>query len=130
MPTAPTVKYYTDHTGHFPCTSSSGNNNVLIAYHYNCYCILAEPLPNRKANNILAAHKRIIERLRRAGITCSFVMLDNECSSALQTFLHEESIKFQGYFAKIWESRKLAIRKRPSSQIPLLTYEPLAEIGF
>jgi hypothetical protein len=26
MPTAPTGKYYTDQTGHFPCTSSSGNN--------------------------------------------------------------------------------------------------------
>jgi hypothetical protein len=87
MPTAPTGKYYTDQTGHFPCTSSSSNNY--------CNCILAEPLPNRKANSIVAAHKRIIERLRCAGITCSFVMLDNECSSALQSFLHEESIKFQ-----------------------------------
>jgi hypothetical protein len=32
MPTAPTGKYYTDQTGHFPCTSSSDNNYVLIAY--------------------------------------------------------------------------------------------------
>jgi hypothetical protein len=95
MPTAPAGKYYTDQTGRFPCTSSSGNNYVLIAYHYDCNCILAEPLPNHKANSIVAAHKQIIERLRRAGVTCSFVMLDNECSSALQTFLHEESIKFQ-----------------------------------
>jgi hypothetical protein len=95
MPTAPTGKYYTDQTGHFPCTSSSGNNYVLIAYHYECNCIMVEPLPNCKANSILAAHKQIIEQLHHAGITCSFVMLDNECSSALQTFLHEESVKFQ-----------------------------------
>ena len=86
---------YTDQTGCFPCTSSSGNNYVLITDHYNCNCILAESLPNRKANSIVAAHKRIIERLCCAGITCSFVMLDNEYSSALQTFLHEESVKFQ-----------------------------------
>jgi hypothetical protein len=39
MPTAPTGKYYTDQTGHFPCTSSSGNNYVLIAYHYDCNCL-------------------------------------------------------------------------------------------
>jgi hypothetical protein len=43
----------------------------------------------------VAAHKRIIEQLCHAGVTCSFVMLDNECSSTLQTFLHKESIKFQ-----------------------------------
>jgi hypothetical protein len=33
MPTAPTGKYYTNQTGPFPCTSSSGKNYVLIAYH-------------------------------------------------------------------------------------------------
>jgi hypothetical protein len=77
LPTATTGKYYTNQTGRFPCTSSSGNNYVLIAYHYDCNCILAEPLPNHKANSIVAAHKRIIEQLCHAGVTCSFVMLDN-----------------------------------------------------
>jgi len=33
--TAPTGKYYTDLTGRFPCTSSSGSNYVLVAYHYD-----------------------------------------------------------------------------------------------
>jgi hypothetical protein len=36
----------------------------------------------------------------------------------------------QGYFAKIQESQKLAIRKCPSSQIPFFTYKPLTEFGF
>jgi hypothetical protein len=61
MPTAPTGKYYTNQTGCFSCTPSSGNNYVLFANLYNCNCILAEPLPNCKANSIVVAHKRNIK---------------------------------------------------------------------
>jgi hypothetical protein len=95
LPTAPTGKYYTDQTGRFPCTSSSGSNYVLVAYHYDSNAILVEPLQNRKSGSILAAHKRILDRLRRAGVQCSFVMLDNECSLALQQFFNDKSIQFQ-----------------------------------
>jgi hypothetical protein len=95
LPTAPTGKYCTDQTGRFPCTSSSGNNYLLLAYHYDTNCILAEPIPNRKANSIVAGHKQIVKRLRRAGVECSFVMLDNECSHALKQFFHSEAINHQ-----------------------------------
>jgi hypothetical protein len=57
LPTAPTGKYNTDQIGQFPCTSSSGSNYVLVAYHYDCNAILVEPLQNCKAGSILATHK-------------------------------------------------------------------------
>jgi len=38
---------------------------LLLAYHYDTNCILAEPIPNRKANSIVAGHKQIVKRLRR-----------------------------------------------------------------
>lgn len=95
LPTAPTGKYYTDQTRCFPCTSSSGNNYVLLAYHYDANCILAEPISNRKSGSIVAGHKQIVKRLRRAGVKCSFVMIDNECSHALEEFFHSEEIKHQ-----------------------------------
>jgi len=81
--TAPTGKYYTDQTGCFPCTSSSGSNYVSVAYNYDSIAILVELLQNCKAGSILAARKRTLDRLRRAGVQCSFVMLDNECSLSL-----------------------------------------------
>lgn len=40
----PTGKYYTDQTGHFQCTSSSGHNYILVAYHYGSNAILVKPL--------------------------------------------------------------------------------------
>jgi hypothetical protein len=95
LPTAPTSKYYTDQSRQFPCTSSSGNNYLLLVYHYDTNCILAEPIPNRKANSIVAGHKQIVKRLRLAGVECSFVMLDNECSHALEELFHSKAIKHQ-----------------------------------
>ena len=39
---------YTDLTGRFPCRSSSGNEYLLIAYHYDGSVIVAKPLKNGK----------------------------------------------------------------------------------
>jgi hypothetical protein len=78
FPTAPTGKYYTDQTGAFPVTSSSGNKYVLVAYHYDSNAILVEAIPNRQQATIIGAHKTVLKRLRRAGTQCSFILLDNE----------------------------------------------------
>jgi hypothetical protein len=68
---------------------------LLLEYHYDANCILAEPIPNCKANSIVAGHKQIVKRLRPAGVECSFVMLDNECSHAPKEFFHSEAIIHQ-----------------------------------
>ena len=95
LPSAPAGRRYADQTGKFPVTSGSGNNYALVACHYDCNVILAEPIRNRKGPTIAQARKVTLQRLRRAGVACSFVMLDNECSHALQEFFHDETIKFQ-----------------------------------
>ena len=95
LPSAPAGRRYADQTGKFPVTSGSGNNYALVARHYDCNVTLAEPIRNRKGPTIVQARKVALQRLRRAGVACSFVMLDNECSHALQEFFHDEAIKLQ-----------------------------------
>ena len=45
---------YTDLTGLFPCCSSRGNEYLLIAYHYDGNCVIAQPLKNRTKEAITA----------------------------------------------------------------------------
>ena len=52
-----TDKIYTDLTGKFPIQSSLGNKYILITYHYDANCILAEPLQDRTAGEITKAHQ-------------------------------------------------------------------------
>ena len=46
---------YTDFTGQFPCRSISGNEHVLVAYHYGGNCIVRRALKNRRKETITAA---------------------------------------------------------------------------
>ena len=45
---------YTDLTGRFPCKSSSGNEYVMVAYHYDANIVMRRALQNRKAETITA----------------------------------------------------------------------------
>lgn len=53
LPNTPTRKYYTNQTGFFPCTSSSGHNYILVTYHYDSNVILVKPLWNVPPSNII-----------------------------------------------------------------------------
>lgn len=75
-----TAKTYTDLTGRFPHQSSRGNNYIFLAYNYDGNAILVEAMPNREADNIIAAWEKCHSRLHKNGISTTHYILDNECS--------------------------------------------------
>ena len=77
-------KIYTDQTGRFPITSSSGYKYIMIAYDYDSNNILAEPIKSRTSLHIKNAYQTISKLLCSRGLTPRTHVLDNECSKVLK----------------------------------------------
>lgn len=58
---------YTDLTGNFPITSSSGFQYMLIAYDYDSNAILVQPLKSKNDNNMLDCYTEIYKYLTSRG---------------------------------------------------------------
>ena len=91
----PTNKAYTDLTGRFLVQSSRGNQYILVCYSYDSNAILAEPLRNRSAPEIVKTWQIINNKLEKAGVQPELYLLDNECSNEFRDALHKKEIKFQ-----------------------------------
>ena len=59
---------YIDLTGRFPCRSSSGNEYVLVAYHYDGNCIVGRTLKNRRKETITATWQALHDSFSTAGV--------------------------------------------------------------
>ena len=82
---------YSDQTGKFPTTSSRGNKYLMVLYYIDGSYIMMEPMKSRHENEMIRAHKVLIERLKSRGFYPKKQMLDNEISKA-----YEKAIKEQG----------------------------------
>ena len=71
---------YQDLTGRFPVRSSSGNEYILVGYHYDANCILGMPIKSRAASNIVDAWKKLHKIFSRAGVAPDVYVMDNEVS--------------------------------------------------
>eukprot|EP00804_Cyclotella_cryptica_P001782 CCRYP_018594-RA/>CCRYP_018594-RA protein AED:0.21 eAED:0.21 QI:0/-1/0/1/-1/1/1/0/556 len=78
--TEPISKLYTDDMGHFPTRSRSGNQYIMLAYHCDSNAILVEPFQSRHDRHRVAAHGRIMTRLRDRDHPIEHQILDNEAS--------------------------------------------------
>ncbi len=76
----PVSKLYTDDMGRFPIRSRSGNQYIMLAYHSDSNAILVEPFQSRHDRHRIAAHGRIMTRLKEKGHTVDHQILDNEAS--------------------------------------------------
>ena len=90
-----TGQIYTDQTGRFLCTSSSGNCELLVLYCYDSNYVHAEPMKSRSGAEILAAYKRAHKLLTSRGLRPVLQKLDNEASDALQQFMASQEVDFQ-----------------------------------
>ena len=90
-----TGQIHSDQTGKFVVASSAGNNYILVVYDYDSNSILVEPMQSRTGPCILAAFQILHARLVAAGLRPQLHRLDNECSTALKTFLRDSDIDFQ-----------------------------------
>jgi hypothetical protein len=86
---------YTDQTGRFPVVSSKGNKYIMILYDYDSNAILAQPIKNRTAPELLKAFQVMEQELVARGLKPKLMKLDNEASTLLKTYLHQQDITFQ-----------------------------------
>jgi hypothetical protein len=86
---------YTDQTGIFPVVSSKGNKYIMILYDYDSNAILAQPIKDRTAPELLKAFQVMEQELVARGLRPKLMKLDNEASKLLKTYLHQQNITFQ-----------------------------------
>jgi hypothetical protein len=86
---------YTDQTGRFQVVSSKGNKYIMILYDYDSNAILAQPIKDRTAPELLKAFKVMEQELMDRGLEPKLMTLDNEASKLLKTYLHQQDITFQ-----------------------------------
>jgi hypothetical protein len=86
---------YTDQTGRFPVISSKGNKYIMVIYEYDGNNILAEPIKNRTAAELLRAFQVMETKLTARGLTQKLTRMDNEASQLLNSYLHDKKITFQ-----------------------------------
>jgi hypothetical protein len=71
---------YTDQTGRFPVVSSKGNKYIMILYDYDINAILAQPIKDRTAPELLTAFKVMEQELVVGGLKPKLMKLDNDAS--------------------------------------------------
>jgi hypothetical protein len=86
---------YTDQTGRFPVVSSKGNKYIMILYEYGSNAILAQPIKDRTAPELLKAFQFMEQELAARGLKPKLMRLDNEASKLLETYLHQQDITFK-----------------------------------
>ncbi len=75
---------HTDQTGVFSFTSQQGNRYILVAIHLNANYIFAESMHSRSKEEMIWAYKKIINRMRLAGLRLKKHTLDNEALEAFK----------------------------------------------
>jgi hypothetical protein len=86
---------YTDQTGRFPVVSSKGNKYIMILYDYDSNAIVAQPIKDRAAPELLRAFQVMEQKLVARGLKPKLMKLDNEASKLLKTYLDQQDITFQ-----------------------------------
>jgi hypothetical protein len=86
---------YTDQTGRFPGVSIKGNKYIMILYDYDSNAILAQPIKDRTAPELLRAFQVMEQECVAWGLKPKLMKLDNEASKLLKTYLHNQNFTFQ-----------------------------------
>ena len=82
----PIGRVYTDQTGRFPFTYSSGHKYICILYAYDSNAILAEPIKSRTGTDILRAYNKMHTYLTKRGFKPRTHLLDNEAAQIMRGF--------------------------------------------
>jgi hypothetical protein len=79
----------------FQAVSGKGNTCNMILYDYDSNVILAQPIKDRTAPELLRAFQFMEQELVNRGIKPKLMKLDNEASTLLKDYLHQQDITFQ-----------------------------------
>ena len=67
----------------------------MVIYAYDANAILAAPLKNRSAGEIVKTWNILNEKLEKAGVSPLIYILDNEISKEFKQALYKKDIKYQ-----------------------------------
>ena len=67
----------------------------MVAIHLDANYIFVKPMRNRTKEEMIGAYKKIINRMRRAGLRIKKHTLDNEASDAFKQYIHQQEIQFE-----------------------------------
>jgi hypothetical protein len=85
---------YTDQTGRFPVVSSKGDKYIMVIYAYDSNEILAKPIKDRTAPELLRAFQFMEQELVVKGLKPKLMKLDNEASKLLKDYLYQQDMVF------------------------------------
>jgi hypothetical protein len=86
---------YTDQTGRYHVVSIKGNKYIMILYDYDSNAILAQPIKDCTALELLKAFQFMEQELVARGLQLKLMKLDNEASKLLKDYLHQQDITFK-----------------------------------
>jgi hypothetical protein len=75
--------------------SSKGNKYIIILNDYDSNTILAQPIKDRTASELLKAFQIMEQVLVARGLKPKLMKIDNEASKLLKAYLHQQDITFQ-----------------------------------
>jgi hypothetical protein len=86
---------HTDQMGAFPFTSQRGNRYIMVAIHLKANYIFVEPMHSRSKEEMIRAYKKIINRMKAAGLGIRKHTLDNEALDAFKQYICQQQIQFE-----------------------------------
>jgi hypothetical protein len=86
---------YTDQTGRFTVVSSKGNKYIMVLYDNDSNSILAKPIKDRTAPELLKTFQLMEQELVARCLKPKLMKLDNDASKLLKDYLYQQDIIFQ-----------------------------------
>jgi hypothetical protein len=86
---------HTDQTGAFPFTSQHGNRYIMVTIRLDANYIFVEPMHNRLKEEMIRAYKKIINRMKAAGLGIRKHTLDNEALDAFKQYIRQQQTQFE-----------------------------------
>jgi hypothetical protein len=75
--------------------SSRGNLSIMVIYEYDGNTIMAEPIKNNKAAELLCSFQVMEQKLTSRRLKPKLMTLENEVSKLLKDYLDDQDINFQ-----------------------------------
>jgi hypothetical protein len=92
---ANTGTMYMDLTGSFPVHSFKNMQYIFGAYVYDLNAIIVRAMLTRTNTAMITAFKEVIMVLHTCGYLLALNVMDNECSTAVEQYIHSEKINIQ-----------------------------------
>ena len=81
--------------GRFPITSSRGQKYIMVVYDFDSNAILAEPMKDCTATELVQVFEDLHNRLTNCGIQPKIIIMDNEANKLLKKCIKDRKMTLQ-----------------------------------